>query len=198
MNYTQILDYWFGNLKNNDFFPARKAKIWYRKDVEVDKYISENFREIWELAQKRQLGSWQEDVRGMLAIIIVLDQFSRHMFRQKPEAYAEDTYCVELCLQTLPKKQQLLTVEKAFLYMPLQHSENLDLQEKSVVYYRKLVEESHSKIREQIYAFYDYAAAHCDIIKRFGRFPHRNVILGRTSTKEEQLFLQKRGLSYFS
>jgi len=192
MTYQTILDYWFGDLKNNDFFPARKAKIWYRKDKKVDDYITQNFTEIWNLACHRKLSSWCNEIRGSLALIIVLDQFSRHICRGNSNSYMQDSYSLDLCLRTINFDiTPLFTVEKAFLYMPLQHSENLQMQQKSVCLYKELVDEAHEKIREQMYAFYDYACAHRDIIKRFGRFPHRNAILQRPSTKEERQFLER-------
>ena len=193
MDYGEILEYWFGDLKNDDYFPARKAKIWYRKDEKVDMYIRENFFEVWLKACEGKLEHWHNDSRGILAAIIVLDQFSRHLFRDNAKAYAQDKICVDLCLQSLASAQQLFTLEKAFWYMPLQHSESLELQEKSVELYKTLVGNANEKIREQVYGFYDYACAHRDVIKRFGRFPHRNAILQRESTEAELKFLQRRG-----
>ncbi|BBM85785.1 DUF924 family protein [Candidatus Uabimicrobium amorphum] len=193
MSYREILDYWFGDLKNDDYFPARKAKIWYRKDEKVDMYIRENFTEVWKDACDKKLGSWYDDPQGVVAVIIILDQFSRHLFRDDVQAYAQDEYCVDLCLQVLDCAPHLFTLEKAFLYMPLQHSEVFELQEMSVELYKKLADNANEKIREQMYGFYDYACAHRDVIKRFGRFPHRNSILQRESTEEERQFLQRRG-----
>ena len=196
MDYSEILEYWFGDLKNDDYFPARKAKIWYRKDEKVDMHIRETYTDVWCKAREEKLCSWYEDPRGTLAVIIILDQFSRHLFRDNAKAYAQDESCVNLCLQSLDRAQQLLTLEKAFWYMPLQHSESLELQEKSVGLYKTLVDNANEKIREQVYGFYDYACAHRDVIKRFGRFPHRNAILQRESTEAERKFLQRRGTMF--
>jgi len=145
-----------------------------------------------------ELTSWGETPHGELARIILLDQFPRNIYREQPRAFAYDMQALSWTLEGLAKQsdQQLRPVERVFFYLPLEHAEDLGHQETSVKLFRELVEAVPQEQRNTFAGFFDFAVRHHDIIDRFGRFPHRNVILGRESTSEEEEFLTQPGSSF--
>ncbi len=189
MKADEVLDFWFGREGEPGYGGFREE--WFRKDAEFDREVRERFEGLHEQAAAGALDGWKEDARGCLALVIVLDQFSRNMFRGDPRSYATDhkaqemaEYAVDHALdRDLPEFQRL------FLYMPFMHSEDLEHQRRSVELFGSLEgpRESGSP---------DYAVRHLEIIERFGRFPHRNEILGRQTTPEEAEFLTQPGSSF--
>jgi len=174
-----VLDFWFGEAG-----PAN----WFAKDENFDAQIRERFASTYRRAYDGDLGEWIQSAAGCLALMIVLDQFPRNMFRGEPRAFATDPHARILLRHVLDMgyDRQLDTRQRQFIYMPLQHSEAPGDQELSVTLNRTLDDENVLK----------YAIAHKDIIDRFGRFPHRNAILGRESTLEELKFLTRPGSSF--
>lgn len=156
--------------------------------------IESDFR----LAAAGRWADWTASARGALAVVIVLDQFSRNMFRGAPRAFAQDPSALAICRQAIERglDEELSLVERVFLYMPLEHSEDLAAQEQCVQQFGSLLERAPAADRELFTAFQHYAAAHHRIIERFGRFPHRNAVLGRASTAEELAFLEEPGSSF--
>jgi len=150
------------------------------------------------LASQRNLDGWAETPRGCLALIILLDQFSRNIFRGSPEAFSQDKKARETLQSALARglDKQLHDVEKWFFYMPLMHSENFGDQKDSVAIFKRLIEECVPALELALAPSHDYAVRHFDIVKRFGRYPHRNKILGRISTPEEVEFLKQPGSSF--
>jgi len=193
----EILEFWFGEGDPLQAFLARQD-IWFKVDPAFDAALSRRFAKTLEAAIRGELDSWTASARGRLALILCFDQFSRNLFRGKPEAFAQDPAALALCLEGLERgTDAALTVpERAFLYMPLQHAEDLSVQELSVRSFERLAEGAPAAVRSHLEDFAAYAREHRDLIQRFGRFPHRNHVLGRESTPEEVAYLEQGGRTY--
>jgi uncharacterized protein (DUF924 family) len=160
---------------------------WWKKDDAFDAEIRARYLQLWETARAGGLQSWRASDDGLLALTIVLDQFPRNMFRADARTYATDALAREVASQAIAAgtDQRVDPVLRQFLYMPFMHSEVLVDQERCVALFRAVGDPENAK----------YADGHADIIRRFGRFPHRNKILGRDSTDAEQTFLDQGGFS---
>jgi len=193
----EVLRFWFGDQAATDEVDKSRQQIWFVKNPEVDCEIRERFGGLLDPGRDGKLG-WQETPRGRLALILLLDQFSRNIFRGKADAFAYDPAALQLCLEGLElgADQSCGLFERAFCYLPLEHAESLECQERSVELFRTLLAEAPVARQKTFASFFDYAVRHRDIIARFGRFPHRNDILGRTSTPEEIAFLKLPGSSF--
>lgn len=172
-----VLDFWFG----------QPPKAWFTKDIAFDGEIRRRFGDTYEAARARRLDAWLEAPRGCLAYIILLDQFPRNMFRGEAAAFATDPLALSATRRMLESgwDRGLGVDERTFAYLPLEHSEVLDDQDLCCELMRPLGDE-----------VYRYALRHRDIIRRFGRFPHRNATLGRASTPEEVEFLKQPGSGF--
>ena len=175
----EILNFWFKECK---------PEQWFKKNEDFDQMIENRFSSAIENAIAGNLGNWEESETGCLALIILLDQFTRNVFRDTPRAFAGDKRALvlsQLCCDkdylTNPDVQR-----RQFMLMPMMHSENLAVQDAALPLFKKYASEKD----------YEYAEKHRDIIARFGRFPHRNVILGRKSSNEELEFLKQPGSSF--
>lgn len=175
-NYKIIIDFWFQEAKNN----------WWKKDKDFDELIKNRYGNLHKHATIGDLKSWREDPLGCLAEIIILDQFSRNIYRDTPLAFASDALALEVLDLALTKKfdTQIKEEYRPFLYMPLMHSESKTDHEKAEILFANYQ------------GFYEYELKHKIIIDRFGRYPHRNKILGRESTKEEIEFLKQPNSSF--
>ena len=172
----------------NFWFKECKPEQWFKKNEDFDQMIKNRFSSAIENAINGKLDSWEETETGCLALIILLDQFTRNVFRDTPRAFAGDERA--LALSQLCFNNDYLTNldihRRQFMLMPMMHSENLAVQDTALPLFKKYASEKD----------YEYAEKHRDIIARFGRFPHRNVILGRNSTNEELEFLKQPGSSF--
>lgn len=188
-----ILSFWFGEIDGEESFPEEKAKMWFSEDENVDSYIRQQFEDYLKSAQKGELSSWLKTPQGFLAYIILLDQFPRNMYRDKPEAYENDTLSLRASLEAIKLgfDKQLKPIERIFIYMPLMHSESLDMQKKCVRCFEELLQDTPEKIKDYIANSLHYAKRHMKMIERFGRFPYRNTTLGRESTPEEIEYLKQ-------
>jgi uncharacterized protein (DUF924 family) len=157
---------------------------WFTKDDAFDAEIREKFLGTYEAAVAGRLSEWEATAEGALALVIVLDQFSRNMFRGDARTYAADPAARAAAHRSLKRgyDQDVLPGERGFFFLPFMHSEDLADQERCVALYREAGDPD-----------LKYALEHHDIVRRFGRFPHRNVMLGRTTTSEEQAFLDAGG-----
>ena len=175
----EILNFWFSE---------RVKSLWFKKSDEFDREIKQRFINIYQLAQTGALTSWRDRSNDLLALIIIFDQFSRNMFRHTAQAFATDAQALDLTKYALSNKypQDLAAEQQAFLYMPLMHSENKLDQALSVKLVQALGKEDNRK----------FALKHQEMSNRFGRFPHRNQILGRESTTDEREFLNQPGSSF--
>ena len=175
----EILDFWFSECEEEQ---------WFKKSDAFDQMMRDRFLDDVEKALAGDYDDWAETPNGRLALILLLDQFTRNIFRNTPRSFAGDEKALKLCLDGI----RLGFLEKLdghhvwFFILPMEHSEVLAVQEASLPLFKKYPPED----------CYDYAAAHHDIIARFGRFPHRNEILGRESTPEEIEFLKEPGSSF--
>lgn len=186
----EILDFWFGSSEDPNY--GKRRKQWFIKSAEFDRKVRAKFYDVYQQAVAGKLNSWKNQPWSCLALIIVLDQFSRNMFRGTPEAFKSDRQSLEVAKYAVEKEydQQLLPVQRWFIYLPFEHSENLADQRQAVKLCRTLSEDPQSA--DTI----EYAQRHLEVIERFGRFPHRNQILGRESTPEEREFLQQPGSKF--
>lgn len=196
----RILDIWFGTLDENGDSSAAQKKRWFSKDPNYDREIREEFASTYvnlALAPSTR-PTWLAGPRGLLAGIIVLDQFSRNMFRDSPAMYSADDLARGLSYEliALGYDRKLPVPMRVFSYMPLMHSERLPDQERCVELFEQLSEELSGNQRKAILGNLDYAVQHRDIVARFGRFPHRNQILSRTSTDQEIEFLKTPGSGF--
>lgn len=174
----EVLHYWFEELS---------PQQWFQQSPQVDEAIKERFSVTYDLAADGLSNHWADDADGALALIIVLDQFPRHMFRNTPKAFETDEKALLVAKQAVHKgfDQVLEPVKRGFLYLPFQHSEVLGDQKKSVELFGKMAEENPAGDM--------YAKRHLVPIEKFGRFPHRNEVLGRESSEEEIEFLKTNG-----
>lgn len=186
----EVLDFWFGN--SGAVGAERGKALWFVKSAEVDDEIRARFLPTYERAVSGQLDDWQQSALGSLALVIVLDQFSRNMFRDTPRAFASDPMALAVASQAIEKgfDRQLAPFERAFMYLPFEHSESLTDQQRSLELFALL--EAYPELAEMR----RYAQLHYDVVKRFGRFPHRNAILGRESSEAERDFLGQPGSSF--
>lgn len=188
----EIHHHWFGFLKAPGHFPKEKMSLWFVQNDEVDRKIRNHYQAVLEQAAKGELEEWKKTPRGYLSLILLLDQFSRHIYRGTPEAYACDGVSLELVEKGVEEQidMHLYPIERCFFYMPLQHIEDLKVQEKSVKLYSLLIDDLPEELKHTFLEFLKYAKMHYDRIAQFGRFPHRNAILNRPSTPEELEFLE--------
>ena len=172
----------------NFWFVENGPKQWFTHDPDFDAAIRERFTGLVELANKGELSHWRATERGALAEIIILDQFPRNIYRDDARAFGSDSLALEAAGQALQKKmdQALGETERVFLYLPFEHSEAAEDQETSVRLYAALSDDS----------YLDWAEKHKKVIDRFGRYPHRNAVLGRPSTAEELAFLEEEGSTF--
>ena len=159
---------------------------WYGKDDAFDQELRDRFMGTWEAARDGKLSAWQDSDDGTLALLIVLDQFPRNMFRNDPRAFSTDALARTIASRAIAegRDQRIETGLRAFIYLPFEHSEDMADQERSITLFAPLGEDSRK-----------WAVLHADIIRKFGRFPHRNAVLGRTTTPEEAAFLKDGGFS---
>jgi len=193
-----VLNYWFGPLENNDSFPKDRASLWFVKSDQTDREIEQRFSNDLDRAAAGDYDSWKKSPRGRLALVILMDQMSRNIHRGTPRAFATDKDALKLALEAVEtgEDKKLFLIERAFLYMPLEHSEDSEIQELSIQKFSELVQEAPEHCKSAYETFLSYAEAHKRVIDRFGRYPHRNEILGRQSTSEEIEFLKQPGSGF--
>ncbi len=188
----ELLNYWFGNLGSADLPSSDRTNMWFGDDDTVKQQLLNTFMQEYKDAAEGKLIDWSKSPRGRLALIILLDQFSRCYHRHSSQAFAFDEQAQQLCAEGLREKmdQSLTLIERVFFYMPLVHAEDGSTQERSIRLYQELVALSMSETTQVYQLFLAYAYAHFRVIKEFGRFPQRNNVLGRESTEAELAFLK--------
>ena len=194
----EVLDYWFGSEAQDDLVSKEKSGLWWGHAEETDQEIRSRFGDLMEKAQAGELGDWRATARGTLALVVLLDQFSRNAYRGTPRMFAQDEAARGMTLEAIDNGQvsQLRPIEQVFLLMPLEHSEDLAHQDLMVDRATELASEVPDEWAELFEGYIGFAEAHRKIIRRFGRFPHRNQILSRDSTEEEVEFLKEPGSSF--
>jgi uncharacterized protein (DUF924 family) len=186
----EVLAFWFGREGEEGYLELREA--WFSRDPDFDHEILDRFEEVYEEAVAGELEAWKEEAQSCLALIVVLDQFPRNMFRGDVRMYAADGLALAAARHAVERAydRELPPFQRMFVYLPFEHSENLENQRFSVELFRRLSEEIGS---EDLMV---YAVQHLRIVERFGRFPHRNEILRRRTTPEEAEFLKEPGSSF--
>jgi len=186
-----ILTFWFREHALSAPQIDGRMDVWFGEDPVFDEQIAREFSRDVEDASAGRLDHWGQEPRGRLALILLLDQFRRNIYRHRPEAFAMDKTALKLCVEgAMEKKDQgLAPIERVFFYMPLQHSESRKVQQRSREIYAKLAEAVSPTYRETFETVVQFAELHADIVDQFGRFPHRNAILGRQNTPEEDEYL---------
>jgi uncharacterized protein (DUF924 family) len=195
----QVLDFWFGACGPDGSLDPAKRKMWFSDGRTYDPEIRKRFRKLHRRAASGELDrEWSATPRGAIALIVALDQFSRHVHRGTPAAFAQDPAAQRIAAAGVEQgiDRAMIPAQRAFFYLPFEHAENLELQRQSARLFERLSTEVAPAWRKDYIGFADYSGHHRDIIERFGRFPHRNVILGRASTPEEIEFLQQPGASF--
>jgi uncharacterized protein (DUF924 family) len=198
LDYESVLEYWLGPAPGDPAAVAVKEPLWFTSDPRVDQDMRARFLDAWEAAARGELDGWARAPRGALALVILLDQLSRNLHRGSAQAFAQDARALAVALSTIESggDRSLLPVERYFLYLPFEHAEDVALQRRSVALFSQLVEEAGAEWRGLLAEALRWARLHSDIVERFGRFPHRNRVLGRASTPEEQRYLEEGGLSF--
>ncbi len=194
-----LLDLWFGDEADDAIRAKRQAPLWWGKNSETDALLSNRFGELAKAAAEGSLAHWADIPDGRLALILLLDQLPRNIHRGTPAAFVQDPLARDLCLKglVLGADNALSPLARVFFYLPLEHTESREQQARSVALFEALAaEQTGTPAQETFAGFADFARRHQVIIERFGRFPHRNDILGRTSTPEEAEFLQQPGSGF--
>jgi len=194
-----VLEFWFGASGADGSLDPAKQKMWFGDGRNYDAEIRDRFGALHKRAARGELAEdWTATPRGTIALVVVLDQFSRHIHRATPAAFACDPAAQQLVTEALNRRldRELTPAQRAFFYMPLEHAEDLEMQRLGVRCFDGLARTVPEARRKEYESFLDYAQRHLAIIKRFRRFPHRNKILGRASTPAEIEFLKQPGSSF--
>jgi len=193
-----LLSFWFGDDSDDMVAAKAQAGLWWGHSAETDELLRERFGAAASAAAAGLLDRWCGSPRGRLAVILLLDQIPRAIHRGTPGAFAEDVRALQVAAQGLESGADLLLrpIERLFAYLPYEHSEDLADQQKSVELFKELAASVSEAQRATFTDFIDYAERHREVIARFGRFPHRNLILDRESTQEEIAFLEEPGSSF--
>lgn len=197
-----VIEFWFGPGPYTDAaaIALERKALWWGKDAAVDAAIKARFEPLLLAAANSDpaVASWTESPLGMLALILLFDQFPRNMYRGAAYAFAYDELAQQCCSLGLAQgfDAQLTPIQRVFFYMPLEHAEDVEDQQYSVKLFRALVRQAGVQDKETFEGYADFAVKHSAIVERYGRFPHRNAVLGRDSTDEETVFLRSPGASF--
>ncbi len=186
-----ILAFWFEEKELTAPQIDQRMDVWFSENPVFDHEIEKEFLTDVEAASAGKLNHWATDAHGRLALILLLDQFRRNIYRKTPDAFAMDKIALKLCVEGAMEKidQGLTPIQRVFFYMPLQHAESRKVQAKSVALYNRLAEAVSPTYKETFLTVAQFAELHKDIIDQFGRFPHRNKMLNRENTAEESEYL---------
>ena len=193
-----ILEFWFGPNPDDAAVAREKAGLWWKADPATDHEIRDRFGGLVEAAGGGELSAWAETPRGLLALILLTDQFPRSIYRKTPKSFAFDAAARAFCNHGIVRgfDLQLRPIERVFHYLPLEHSEARQDQDESVRLFAELVQLAPAGQKDLFEGYLRFAERHREIIQRFGRFCHRNAILGRPSRPEEIEFLKQPGSSF--
>ena len=197
---AQVLEYWLGAEQPTNVTALERQSLWFTKSEAVDEEIRHLFGGVMQEVLAGKLDAEAHAPLGRLALIIVLDQFMRNAHRGTPKSFAGDDKALQLALDGVAHghdtDESIPSVARIFFYLPLEHAENLAMQNHSVVAFEQLAHESDPANRTFFDNTLDYARRHREVIERYGRFPHRNAILGRESTPEEKAYLAQPGAGF--
>ena len=187
-----VHNFWFGDLDKAGLSAPSQHGLWFRKSDDTDQHCRAQFGNLVDLAVAGELQYWPDSDAGLVALVLLLDQFTRNIYRDTPAAFAGDARALALAMDAIDsgRHSRLPAIHRVFLYMPLEHSEDSDHQHRCVGLFDALADEV---ANAQFADFARYAQAHKAVIDEFGRFPHRNAILGRQSTAAEEAYLVENG-----
>jgi uncharacterized protein (DUF924 family) len=193
-----ILQFWFGDATHAPENAEARMSLWFDASPEVDAQIRARFSATVEAAARGQHASWVRAPRPALAFVVLLDQFPRNIWRGTERAFAHDGQALAVARQAVAAGfiHELAPIERPFLTLPFQHSESLDAQRESMHLCREILETAPPDWQSCLESFLPYAQQHLELIARFGRFPHRNAVLGRVSTPEEETYLDRGGETF--
>lgn len=188
---AQLLRFWFGDAATDDAAAARRVATWFEASDAFDSACASEFSDWPERARRGELAAWATTASGALALVLALDQLPRNLFRGTARAFAYDVAAVAAATVAVERgfDHALAPIEASFLYLPFEHAESLVLQEHSVALFEALLARAPATLADAFAGFADYARRHRDVITRFGRFPHRNAVLDRASTADEDAWL---------
>lgn len=186
-----LLEFWFAGAGSDPDSIERRNRVWFRQDAAFDRQCSDRFGALLEAASEGELDHWKASPRGRLAFIVLLDQLSRNIHRGSATAYRQDHRALSACVEgiDLGHDRALSLIERTFFYLPMEHAEDRSIQDRSVEQFEALAKAACGGLGKLLESNVEYARQHRDIIDRFGRFPHRNAVLGRASTAEEEAYL---------
>jgi len=200
---ADVLGYWLGSAHPDNAGALACKNLWFIKSDATDEQIRERFGALVEDALAGRLDGWAGTALGRLALIVLLDQFTRNLFRDTPRSFAGDPQALQLALDGIAqghdRHADLPAVARIFCYLPLEHAEDMAMQDRSVAAFQALADQAGTgpaTVREFLAGTLDYAHRHREVIARYGRFPHRNPILGRESTAQEQEYLAQPGAGF--
>lgn len=190
-----LLDYWFGELDKHGMCSREQQRLWFNPPAGTDQSIRERFGTAVEQALAGQLDAWAATPSGLTALVLLLDQFTRNIYRDTPAAFSGDSRALALARLAVERNwhPRLPAIHRVFLCMPFEHAEDLVAQGEGLACIDVLLQECFESARPRIEDFRRYMVAHREVIARFGRFPHRNTTLGRRSTPDELAWLEKHG-----
>ena len=191
----QVLSFWFANALGSPEAAKDQGRLWFEQSDTFDEEIRRRFGDLPERAARGEFETWRSAPRSTLALVLLLDQFPRNLFRDSPRAFEFDAKAAAVASGAIAAgfDEKLRPLEAVFLYLPFEHAEDLELQNRSVELFEKLCLRAPELLKSQFEEFADYAHRHREVIRRFGRFPHRNAVLGREPTSEEADYLASGG-----
>ena len=194
----RILDFWFAGSGRESPRVDSRMDRWFRVDEKLDSQIRDEFGDLVERASNGELDDWTESARGRLALILLLDQFRRNIYRGSPDAFTQDSVALNLCIEGTVDgcHRDLTPIQQLFFFMPMQHAESLAVQKKSVGVFVALADSVTETMRETFRTAAQFAELHHDIVAEFGRFPHRNAILKRQDTAAEAAYLTEENPTF--
>lgn len=191
----EIVEFWFGDALALPKQAGARAELWFGKNDEFDREVRDRFGALPQLAAKGGLDAWREEASSALALVLVLDQFPRNLHRGSARAFAFDSQALTVALEAIERGFDgiLHAIQAPFFYLPLEHAEDIEHQERAVRLFEELTARAAVELRPMLESFTSFARRHRDVIRRFGRFPHRNAVLNRPSTEEEVTYLESGG-----
>jgi uncharacterized protein (DUF924 family) len=195
MEPDEILDFWFGDALASPEQLDTRSELWFSQNDEFDRQVRRRFGSLPEQAMRAELNAWRGEASSALALVLVVDQFPRNLYRRSARAFEFDPLAREVALESIAGgfDEVLHPLQASFLYLPLEHAEDIGLQERSVQLFEGLAARAPVALRPRFERFSDYARRHRDVIRLFGRFPHRNELLDRQPTPAEIAYLEAGG-----
>jgi uncharacterized protein (DUF924 family) len=195
---TEVLEFWFGDAARDPSAMQQRVELWFMSTEEIDARIAEHFGSLAAEAARGELEVWATEARSSLALIILLDQFPRNLHRGSPEAFACDAHALGIAEAGVAAGhlEMLTTCEQGFYLLPYEHSEDAEVHQRGLVLFRRALDRATPEWHPAAQQSLDYAMSHFEIIDQFGRYPHRNPVLGRESTPEELAYLEAGAPSF--